>query len=141
MGKHKAKMKQVVSRKEAVGVLKELIKGLESGLVAVGEGDGRMEFGVTDEVKVELKGRIKREKSKVSISLSWKQAAELPAEKPEAEVPATKPKAKTPAKKAKAKVPAKKASDKKSTEKKAPSKKAPAKKKPAKKDAAKKDSE
>lgn len=139
MGKHKAKMKQVMSPDKVVGVLKDIIKGLESGAVSVGEGAGRMEFGVTDEIKVELKGRVKREKSKVSISLSWLQEADVPAEKPKAEPPAKKVKAKTPAKKEKAKTPAKKAPAKKAPAKKASAKKAPAKKKPAGKGAAKKE--
>ena len=131
MGKQKVCVKQVLSRKKAVAALKDLIKGLESGKVVVGEGDGNMEFGVTDELKVELKGRVKRNKVKVSVSLSWMQDADVPATRPEAEVPAKKVKAKVPAKKEKAKTPAKKAPAKKPAAKKPAAQKTAAPKKAA----------
>jgi len=138
MGKRKVCVKQVLPRAKAIGVLKDLIKGLESGKVVVGEGEGQLEFAVTDELKVELKGKIKRDNCKVSISLGWHQDANVPATQPEAAVPAKKAKAKVPAKKEKAKVPAKKAPAKKAAAKKTPAKKPSAKKAAPKKATAKK---
>jgi len=131
MGKKKVCVKQVLPRAKAIAVLKDLIKGLESGKVVVGDGEDRLEFGVTDEIKVEVKGKVKREKCKVSVSLGWKQDAQVPAKKPEVAVPAKKAKAKVPAKKVKAKVPAKKAPAKKAAAKKPAAKKKAAPKKAA----------
>lgn len=107
MGKKKVCLKQMMNRKDTIDALKVLLKGLESGKVFVGEGDERMEFDVTDELKVVFKGKIKRDKVKVSVSLSWLQEGEVPAIRPEAGGLAEKVEAKVPAKKEKVKTPAK----------------------------------
>jgi len=108
MGKRKVSVKQILSRTGTIVLLKNMIKGLESGSIVVGEGDSPLEFSVTDQIEVEFKGKVKRDKVKVSVSLGWRQAAEVPAERPEAAVPAEKNEVKVPAKKEEAKTPAKK---------------------------------
>ncbi|MGL1861339.1 MAG: amphi-Trp domain-containing protein [Pseudodesulfovibrio sp.] len=109
MSKRKIKTKEMVSRAEAINVVKELLAGLEKGEILVGEGKNQLCLGVPDDVKVSLKGKLKGAKSKVSISLAWKHQGEVPVEISESGPPAKKAKAKVPAKKAQAKVPAKKA--------------------------------
>ncbi|MDC0336007.1 amphi-Trp domain-containing protein [Pseudodesulfovibrio sp.] len=123
MGKRKIKTKETVSRQGAIDAVKDLLVGLEKGEILVGEGNDQLCFGVPDDMKLSLKGKLKGAKAKVSVSLSWKHAGGVPAEIVEGEPPAKKSKAKPPAKAAKAKAPAKKKSEKK-----------PAKKKPAEKE-------
>ncbi|MBI9079441.1 MAG: amphi-Trp domain-containing protein [Pseudodesulfovibrio sp.] len=88
MGKSKVCVKQTLSRTGTIVFLKEILKGLESGSVVVGEGDDSMEFSVTDQIEVELKGKVKRDRDRVSFSLSWPRGAAVPAERQEARVPA-----------------------------------------------------
>ncbi len=103
MARQKVSVKQVVSRAGAVELLESLIRGLESGAIVVGEVDGSLQLSVADELDVELKGKVKRSKAKVSLSISWQQEADVPATRAEAVVPAEKGESKTPARQAKGK--------------------------------------
>jgi amphi-Trp domain-containing protein len=105
MGKSKVCVKQTLSRTATIVLLKKMLKGLESGSVIVGDGDGSMEFNVTDQIEVELKGKVKRDRDRVSISLSWPRGAAVPAERQEAGVPAKMEEVSFPAKKEKIKKP------------------------------------
>lgn len=107
MGKRKIKTKEMLSRKDAVKAVKALLVGLEKGEILVGEGKDQLCFGVPDDMKLSLKGKLKGAKAKVTLSLAWKHEGEVPVEVGESGPPAKTSKAEPPAKKTTAKVPAK----------------------------------
>ena len=121
MSKRKIKVREILSRPDAIRCLKDLIKGLESGVIVVGEGESALSFAVGEDLKVSLKGKVKGAKVKVSVGLSWMEEqgeavavaeAEVPAKRAKAAPPATQDAAKTPAAQGKAKAPAKKSAAK-----------------------------
>ncbi len=106
MSKRKIKVKQYLTREGAIESVKSLLAGLESGSIVIGEGADQWQLDVGDAVKVSLKGKLKGQQVKVSLSLSWKGAEELLVEAGSDSVPAVSPEGEPPATRKEGSVPA-----------------------------------
>ncbi|WP_018123481.1 amphi-Trp domain-containing protein [Desulfovibrio oxyclinae] len=71
MEKSKVKIKQVLSREEVVTYLEDLLDGLKSGSIVVSRDDEQVALEPAERMNVEVEAKVKKDKRKFSLELSW----------------------------------------------------------------------
>lgn len=71
MGKDKLKIEGMVSRKQAIGRLEELLESLRNGVIHFQFGEDTLTLNPPDVLDLELKAAKKKKEQKISLELSW----------------------------------------------------------------------
>jgi amphi-Trp domain-containing protein len=72
METNKISLKQMMSTKDAVAYLKELIKSFNDGKVVVQQGEDYVDLKTSEMVDIKVEAKVKKDKSKFSLELSWR---------------------------------------------------------------------
>ncbi|MBU0481307.1 MAG: amphi-Trp domain-containing protein [Proteobacteria bacterium] len=74
METNKVSLKQLMEIKEAVKYLEDLIKSINDGKIVVQQGDDYVDLQTPKTINVKVEAKSKKDKSKFSIELSWRNA-------------------------------------------------------------------
>ena len=68
----KISLKQIMETKDAVAYLEDLIKSFNAGKVVVQQGENYVDLQTPEMVDIKVEAKIKKDKSKFSLELSWR---------------------------------------------------------------------
>jgi len=80
METNKISLKQILEIKDAIKYLEDLIKSFKAGKVVVQQGDDYVDLLAPEMVDIKVTARTKKDKSKFSLELSWRNMAAETAE-------------------------------------------------------------
>lgn len=76
MDKDKIEMKAVMENAAVADYLEALAKGFRSGVITVEKGEERLTLIPVDSAEVEVEARVKKDKARFSLEVSWRVARE-----------------------------------------------------------------
>lgn len=70
---NKLEFKQALEYKEAASYLEDLVTSFKSGKIVVQKGEEVISLSPSGTVEIEIEARVKKEKGKFSMEISWKE--------------------------------------------------------------------
>ncbi len=74
MEKIKVSIEKMLSAKETLGTLEELVKGFKSGKLTLADAEQSVTMDVPEMLEMELEAKQKKDKCKITLELSWRVA-------------------------------------------------------------------